>query len=70
MKTIALFPLALATLLTLGACSSESTNVSTTNDTVTDLNGFDDNLTAPLDDTAIDNAANASDLGNETVTNG
>lgn len=64
MKTFAILPLVAAAALGLAACSSESTNVTTT-ENVTDLNGFDDNLATT--DEAFDNSANVSELGNETA---
>jgi hypothetical protein len=69
MKTIAILPFALGAVLSVAACSSKSTNVTTTNEVATDLNSSDLELNA-ADDGALNEASNASELGVETVNNG
>jgi hypothetical protein len=67
MKTITILPLA-ALALGLAACSQESTNVeSTTNVVTNDINAFDESVG---NDTLVDEAGNAGDLGEAAVNNG
>lgn len=65
-KTIAILPLA-ALVLTVAACSSETTNVDNNTNIVTDLNSFDENVAA---DNLIDEAGNAGELNEIAVNNG